>query len=78
MEATDVKGVFAELKKRMDGQIEHVRHVFTLVGQSNLLNGRPHRTKTDRRPYKTRFDWVINPENAAKIVEGHFSDEPQP
>ena len=25
MEATDVKGLFAELKKRMDGQIEHVR-----------------------------------------------------
>lgn len=25
MEATDVKSLFAELKKRMDGQIEHVR-----------------------------------------------------
>jgi ribosome recycling factor len=25
MEATDVKGLFVELKKRMDGQIEHVR-----------------------------------------------------
>jgi ribosome recycling factor len=25
MEATDVKGLFNELKKRMDGQIEHVR-----------------------------------------------------
>jgi ribosome recycling factor len=25
MEATDVKGLFGELKKRMDGQIEHVR-----------------------------------------------------
>jgi ribosome recycling factor len=25
MEATDIKGLFAELKKRMDGQIEHVR-----------------------------------------------------
>jgi ribosome recycling factor len=25
MEATDVKGLFAEVKKRMDGQIEHVR-----------------------------------------------------
>jgi len=28
MEATDVKGLFAELKKRMDGQIEHVRREF--------------------------------------------------
>src|SRR4029453_14325703 len=25
MDATDLKGLFAELKKRMDGQIEHVR-----------------------------------------------------
>ncbi len=25
MDATDIKGLFAELKKRMDGQIEHVR-----------------------------------------------------
>ena len=25
MEASDIKGLFAELKKRMDGQIEHVR-----------------------------------------------------
>jgi ribosome recycling factor len=25
MDATDVKGLFAEVKKRMDGQIEHVR-----------------------------------------------------
>src|SRR5262245_18852662 len=25
MDASDVKGVFAELKKRMDGQIDHVR-----------------------------------------------------
>ena len=25
MDAIDVKGLFAELKKRMDGQIEHVR-----------------------------------------------------
>jgi ribosome recycling factor len=28
MEATDVKGLFVELKKRMDGQIEHVRREF--------------------------------------------------
>ena len=25
MDATDIKGLFAELKTRMDGQIEHVR-----------------------------------------------------
>ena len=28
MEASDVKGLFVELKKRMDGQIEHVRREF--------------------------------------------------
>jgi ribosome recycling factor len=28
MEATDIKGLFTELKKRMDGQIEHVRREF--------------------------------------------------
>ena len=28
MDATDIKGLFAELKKRMDGQIEHVRREF--------------------------------------------------
>jgi ribosome recycling factor len=28
MEAIDVKGLFVELKKRMDGQIEHVRREF--------------------------------------------------
>jgi len=26
MDANDLKGLFAELKKRMDGQIDHVRH----------------------------------------------------
>jgi len=57
-------------------KIENVRRIFTLVGRSNLLNGRPHRTKVDRKPYKTRFDWVIRPDNAARIAEGEFSDEP--
>jgi ribosome recycling factor len=28
MDATDIKGLFAELKKRMDSQIEHVRREF--------------------------------------------------
>ena len=28
MDATDIKGLFAELKKRMDGQIDHVRREF--------------------------------------------------
>jgi ribosome recycling factor len=28
MDATDIKGLFSELKKRMDGQIEHVRREF--------------------------------------------------
>jgi ribosome recycling factor len=38
MEATDVKGLFAELKKRMDGQIEHVRREFAGVrtGRANV------------------------------------------
>jgi len=38
MEATDVKGLFAELKKRMDGQIEHVRREFGGVrtGRANV------------------------------------------
>ena len=38
MDATDVKGLFAELKKRMDGQIEHVRREFGGVrtGRANV------------------------------------------
>jgi ribosome recycling factor len=38
MQATDVKGLFAELKKRMDGQIEHVRREFAGVrtGRANV------------------------------------------
>jgi ribosome recycling factor len=38
MEATDVKGLFAELKKKMDGQIEHVRREFGGVrtGRANV------------------------------------------
>jgi ribosome recycling factor len=28
MDATDIKGLFIELKKRMDGQLDHVRREF--------------------------------------------------
>ena len=31
MDVSDVKGLFAEVKKRMDGQIEHVRRELTGV-----------------------------------------------
>ena len=38
MDATDLKGLFAELKRRMDGQIEHVRREFGGVrtGRANV------------------------------------------
>jgi ribosome recycling factor len=38
MDASDVKGLFAELKKKMDGQIEHVRREFGGVrtGRANV------------------------------------------
>ena len=77
MEATDVKGLFNELKKRMDGQIDHVRRELGGVRllrppprpeQEVRLRGRRHSRARDQQAIAHHYDvsnrfygWILGP-----------------
>lgn len=42
--------------------------LIVLVNNSPLLRG-------DKGPWKASFDWVLNPQNLAKILEGNYSEK---
>lgn len=48
---------------------EKIRTVFDAVSKSAFLHGENH------RKWKASFDWVINQDNFAKILEGNYDDD---
>jgi len=68
-----VKAISAALV--YEPSLEAWKNIFTLVAESDFLTGRV-------KPWHASFDWVIKPENAAKVVEGTYQNKtestPQP
>lgn len=58
----------AQRLREANGNIEAFKNVFARVGDSEFLNGGGH------SGWKASFDWVLNPENWAKILEGNYSN----
>lgn len=61
-----VKAISAALVYEQN--LEVWRNVFSLVAESDFLTGRV-------KAWQASFDWVIRPENAAKIVEGVYENK---
>jgi hypothetical protein len=56
------------LKSRIkESSIEEVKEVFFLVEKSDFLSGRS-------TSWKANFDWVLNPNNFLKIIEGNYAN----
>jgi hypothetical protein len=56
------------IKNRVrENSIEDLGRVFTLVHESDFLSGR----KTD---FKASLDWILNPTNFLKILEGNYKN----
>jgi uncharacterized protein YdaU (DUF1376 family) len=48
---------------------------FTYVSQSAFLTGKTQ--SADRRPFEVSLDWLVKPENMAKVIEGAYHEAEQ-
>lgn len=51
--------------------IDVIYETFKVVGESDFLSGRKKDTDSN---WKATFDWIINPTNRVKILEGNYSN----
>jgi hypothetical protein len=61
-----------ESEKRQ--RIEWWRKFFAYVGESKFLTGRSH-AATDRDPFVADLEWLLKPQNFAKVIEGKYHRE---
>jgi hypothetical protein len=59
---------------RQEEGIEYLRNLFAYVGRSPFLTGRV-RPKADGRPFVIELEWLVNPNNWAKVLEGKYHQE---
>lgn len=69
---TDKRKVILKKWIKEDG-IETIYEVFEKVTESDFLSGR---IENPDRPWKASFDWIINPTNRLKILEGNYTNNP--
>lgn len=70
-EFTEVKSLSSKRKSHIaarikDHGIEKLGEVFRLASESNFLNG------DNPSGWKANFDWILNPNNFIKILEGNY------
>jgi uncharacterized protein YdaU (DUF1376 family) len=53
--------------------LDYWRRLFTHCGASAFLTGRA--TGKDGRPFFMSLDWLVKPENFAKVIEGRYHDK---
>jgi hypothetical protein len=53
--------------------LDYWRRFFTHVAASAFLTGRT--TGTDGRPFLAALDWLVKPDNFAKVIEGRYHDK---
>jgi hypothetical protein len=54
--------------------LAYFRRLFAYIGQSRFLTGRA-KPKGDARPFVIELEWLVNPTNWAKVVEGKYHQE---
>jgi len=64
------------IKARWNGSTDLFKEVFTVAEQSDFLTGR--KTSQNNPNWKADFDWLINEQNMAKVLEGKYSNKEQP
>jgi hypothetical protein len=52
-----------------------LRKLFTYVGQSAFLTGRSTPRDPSKRPFVIELEWLVNPSNWAKVIEGKYHQE---
>ncbi|KGQ19889.1 hypothetical protein LF41_2396 [Lysobacter dokdonensis DS-58] len=68
--ADNLRARWREDKKRQS--LDYWRRLFTHVAASEFLTGR--RTDRDGRPFLPGLDWLVKPQNFAKVIEGRYHD----
>jgi hypothetical protein len=66
--AQHLKTRWREDSKRQS--LDYWRRLFSHIGRSDFLMGRV--SDRDRRPFLVSLDWIVKPENFAKIIEGKY------
>jgi hypothetical protein len=68
------KAVCADMKLGKDGGVEWFRDFFALVAKSAFLTGSGKPNRDTGRVWSADFDWLMNPQNFVKVVEGRYQD----
>lgn len=55
--------------------LEFLRRLFGYVGQSKFLTGRCRPSDPGRSPFVAELEWIVNPTNWAKLIEGKYHQE---
>jgi len=55
--------------------LAYLRKLFAYVGQSQFLTGRATSRDPAKRPFVIELEWLVNPTNWAKVVEGKYHTE---
>lgn len=54
--------------------LAYFRKLFGYVGQSPFLTGRS-KAREGARPFTVELEWLVNPTNWAKVIEGKYHTE---
>ena len=55
--------------------LTYLRKLFTYIGQSPFLTGRVRAREPGKRPFLIELEWLVNPTNWAKVIEGKYHQE---
>lgn len=66
--AAHLKARWREDKKRQE--LDYWRRLFTYIAESPFLIGQVH--DANKRPFEISLDWIVKPDNFAKIIEGKY------
>jgi hypothetical protein len=68
------KAVCADQKFDQAAGVEWFRDFFALVAKSAFLTGSGKPNRDTGRVWAADFDWLMNPQNFVKVVEGRYQD----
>lgn len=57
-----------------DTGLAYMRKLFRYVGQSEFLTGRA-KAQQGRRPFRIELEWLVEPTNWARVIEGKYHEE---
>lgn len=72
--AKNLRARWCEKKSRQS--VEEWRNLFAQCAESDFLTGRC-RPRDGRKPFVMTLDWLVKPENFAKVIEGRYDNGEQ-